>query len=73
VLGDTLRGHDQTTLEEYLETVDLEAFDLKVVDLEAIDLKAVNLEGVNLESVNLVGCAMEAETLFNGLLINGAR
>jgi len=57
--GDTLGGHDQTTLEEYLEVVDLEAIDLKAVNLEA-----VNLEAVNLEVVDRKACAMEAETLF---------
>jgi len=46
VLGDTLGGHDGTTL-EYLEAD----------DLEAIDLNAVNQEAVNLEMVDREACA----------------
>jgi len=44
MLGDTLGGHYQSRLEEYLEAVDLEAIDLEGIDLEAIHLKAINLE-----------------------------
>jgi hypothetical protein len=43
VLRDTLTGHDQTRLEEYLEGVDLEAIDLKAVNMETVDVEAVNV------------------------------
>ena len=59
--GDTLGGHDETTLEEYLEAVDLEAIDLKEIKLEAVNLEVVNMEAVDWEAF-----AMEAETLFIG-------
>ena len=56
MFGDTLGGHDRSSLEEYLEAV----------GLEVIDQKAVNLEAVKLEAVDREACAMEAETLFIG-------
>jgi len=56
MLGDTLRGHDRSRLEEYLE----------VVDLDVIDLEAVHLEVVNLETVDQEACALEADTVFIG-------
>jgi len=64
VLGDTLGGHDRSRLEEYLEAVDLKAIDLKVVNLEAVKLVAVNLVAVDREA-----CAMDADTLFIGILV----
>ena len=39
-------------------------------DLEAIDPKAFNLEAVNLEAVDWQACAVDAETLFVGYLVN---
>jgi len=44
--GDALGGHLHLRLEEYLETVDLEADDLDSVDREAVDLGAVDRAGV---------------------------
>jgi len=61
VLGDSLGGHDRSTLEEYLEAVDLEGIDLKAVNQEAVNLEAVNLKAVDREA-----CAIQAETLFIG-------
>ena len=61
MLGDTLGGHDQSRLEEYMEAVDLEAIHLKAVNLEAVNQEAVNLEAEDWEA-----CAMGAETRFIG-------
>jgi len=74
VLGATLGGHDRSRLEKCLEAVDLEtmvleAIDLKAVNLEAVILEAVNLDAGNLEAVVWEACAMDAETHFIGQLV----
>jgi hypothetical protein len=64
VLANTLAGHDQSTVEEYLG-----ALDLDVIGLEAVNLVAPNRETVNLEAIYCQAFAMEGETLFIGQLV----